>query len=78
MTQHTPLALHTDDLTCTYTQMSQGGDLLENTQASASVHEALGDVRAIIERLLGKVEREVIVSGGMSLGMWDGLNGKSP
>lgn len=48
MTQHTPLALHTGDLTCTYTQMSRGGDLFENTQAPVNVQEALGDVGTII------------------------------
>lgn len=33
-TQHTPLALNTNDLTCTYTQMSWGGDLFKDTQTT--------------------------------------------
>lgn len=58
VTQHTP---------CACTQMSRGGDLFENAP-----WEALGDVRAIIERLNGE--------GGdgerwydESSGMWEGL-----
>lgn len=34
-TQHTPLALHNYDLTCTQTQMSWGGDLFEDIQTRA-------------------------------------------
>lgn len=46
-TQHTPLALNSNDLTCTYTQMSRGGDLFEDTQTTGKVQEALRNVRAI-------------------------------
>lgn len=72
MTRHTPLALHAGDPTCVYTQMSQGGDLLENTQAPVDVQEALGDVGTIIAQLL-KWGGEVTLRGGMSSGMWEGL-----
>ena len=38
-TQHTPLALQNDDLTCTLTQMSQGGDLFEDLHTSTGGFE---------------------------------------
>lgn len=68
VTQHTPLG----DPACTYTQMSRGGDLFENTQPPVDVQEALGDVGTIKARLL-KWGGEVTLRGGMSSGMWAGL-----
>lgn len=52
-TQYTPLALNTNDLTCTYTQMSWGGDLFEDTQTTARVQEDLRNVRAITDLCSG-------------------------
>lgn len=75
MTQHTPLALHTGDPTCTYTQMSRGGDLFENTQAPVNVQEALGEVGTIIARLL-KWGGEVTLRDAVSSGMWEELTPK--
>lgn len=59
-TQHTPLALQGDDLTCTCTQMWWGGDLRENTQATVNVREASGDGAAVIVWLLGEVGRVIV------------------